>query len=197
MTDIELVNKIKKGDHKAFEILFKRYKLSVTNIFVKNVYNKSDVDDLVMIVFSKVYRHINKYDNSNTFNSWITKISYNTLIDYFRRRKNIPTLLENTNDTKDYYIDNISINEETPEDILMRKQESLVLKEIIKGMKERERKILELRFFKEMRYEDIAKELKMPIGTIKAQIYRAKQLLNKEIKKNQKKYETLNDSFKK
>jgi len=196
MTDIELIERIKGGDDSAFTLLFKRYQLSVTSVFTRNIKNKTDVDDLVMMVFIKVFRHINKYDGSSSFNAWITKITHNTLIDYYRQRKRLPKVMENIREDGDSYVENVALDSESPEDIYIKKQNHGELRELLKELNPEQHKIIELRFFKELQYSDIAKELNMPIGSVKAQIYRVKQILIKKLKEKQKKNGTPIDSYK-
>ena len=87
MNNKELAFRVKKGDDKAFEELYKIYEPSIRRIFYKNVHNKSNIDDLVMLTIVKIYRHIERYDGRVKFNTWVTSIAYNTLLDYYRKKK--------------------------------------------------------------------------------------------------------------
>ena len=185
MNNKELAFRVKKGDDKAFEELYKIYEPSIRRIFYKNVHNKSNIDDLVMLTIVKIYRHIERYDGRVKFNTWVTSIAYNTLLDYYRKKRRQYKIMENVSESKLDYIENVSSEDADPEENTIISQNVDRVKEIMKQLKPYQRKILLLRFFKDHSYEQIAKELNIPLGTVKAQIYRSKEILFKKIKENE------------
>lgn len=186
MSDKDLAFRAKKGDDKAFEQLYNKYEPSVRHTFNKNVANKSEIDDLVMVTMVKVYRHIHKYDGRVKFNTWVTSVAYNTLLDYFRMKKRQRNVIENIQEDKVDYIENLSSDSIDPEESTIISQNVDNVKEIFKGLRPYQKKVLTLRFFEDYSYEQIAEELNIPLGTVKAQIFRAKEMLSKKLKEKEK-----------
>lgn len=184
MKDKELAIRAYKGDEKAFKELYDKYEPSIRSIFNRNVNNKSDIDDLVMLAIIKIYRNIDKYDGRVQFNTWATQVTYNILLDYFRQKRRRYRVIKSINNDDLNYIDNLSSDNTNPEESTIISQNAEKIKEVMKELKEYQRKVLSLRFFKHLSYEEIAKELNIPLGTIKAQIFRAKEVLLEKLKKD-------------
>lgn len=179
--DVELVLAAKAGDEKAFVALMRRYKDTIYFMLLRMVNNKTDAEDLTIEAFGKAFVNIHQYAPQFAFSTWLFRIASNNAIDYMRKKKAITVPLEtpNLNDKKPRSEQNINIKSETdtPEDSLIKGQKAKMLRKIVTRLKPRYRTLLELRYFKEYSYEEIAKELNLPLGTVKVQLFRSREML--------------------
>jgi RNA polymerase sigma factor (sigma-70 family) len=175
--DLLLVDEAKKGNEKAFAGLMTRYRDSIYFMLLKMVNNPSDAEDLTIEAFGKAFRNIDTYTPRFAFSTWLFMIATNNCIDFIRKKQSSPGLLDQYQNG----IDNLTINIQSdlpdPEETLINDQKIAILRKIVNQLKSPYREIIELRYYKEYSYEEISSELKIPIGTVKAQLYRAKSLL--------------------
>ena len=174
--DKALVEAALKGEEKAFSGLFSKYKDTIYLQMLKMVNNKSDAEDLTFETFAKVFKNIHRYSTDYAFSTWLFKIAYNNCVDFLRTSKGIP--FDNKEDGE---WEKLKSAEPDPEQRLIRIQRAILLRRIVHNLKPSYRKLIELRYFRELSYEEISKELSTPIGTIKAQLFRARGLLMKLI----------------
>jgi RNA polymerase sigma factor (sigma-70 family) len=179
--DVELVMAAREGDEKAFVALMRRYKDTIYFMLLKMVNNKTDAEDLTIEAFGKAFINIHQYAPQFAFSTWLFRIASNNAIDFMRKKRAITIPLETSNSTgKSYKIDrNINVREDTdtPEESYIRGQKAKILRKIVAKLKPRYRTLLELRYFKEYTYEEIAKELNLPLGTVKVQLFRSREML--------------------
>jgi len=176
-SDLLLVEKAKKGSEKAFASLMSRYRDSIYYMLLKMVNNPSDAEDLTIEAFGKAFRNIESYTPKFAFSTWLFKIATNNCVDFIRRKQLSPTPLDHLQDSLDNVTVNIQSDLPDPEESLINHQKIAALKDIVNQLKPRYKALIELRYYKEYSYEEISTELKLPIGTVKAQLYRAKTLL--------------------
>jgi len=186
LEDYELVKQAQTGDEKAFTILLKRYQNKIYNLLLKKVNNPADAEDLTIESFGKAFKNIDKYSPQYAFSTWLFRIVRNNYIDFVRRNYEKVSAIkishEDLNQTLDESISNfkyyqLESNDDDPEEILIRKQKKAIISTIINEMKPTYRRLIEMRYFKEMSYEEIALELNIPEGTLKSQLYRARELI--------------------
>lgn len=190
----------KQEAQKAFNQLYKRYKDPIffeVMRFVK--LNKEVSDDLVQEVFVKVFEKIHTYDFSVVFSTWLYNVSKNHTIDYVRKNKyevlSIETLRSDFGGDEESSISEISFQlEDRSADILngvVREQRAkMVLDALNNGVKSEEAKqIVSLIFLEGLPYEKVAEQVNMPLGTIKALMFRAKGEMKEYIDKNVKEFE--------
>ncbi len=179
--DLMLVDLAIKGDQKAYAELLERYRDAIYFMLLKMVNNRSDAEDLTIEAFGKAFKSINQYTPNFAFSTWLFKIATNNCIDFIRKRRaNIVSIDQPTED-----IDGIASIPATnlqsggldPEESLIKIQNIQLVKEVVSKLKPRYRKLIELRYFKEYSYEEISDELELPLGTVKAQLFRARELL--------------------
>lgn len=182
--DILLVNRALKGDQKAFADLMNRYRDSVYYMLLKMVNNPSDADDLTIEAFGKAFRNINNYTPNYAFSTWLFRIATNNCIDFIRKKKSAPTAYDQQNEDQENPTTIIQSDLPDPEEDLIRQQKVEQLNHVISLLKPQYRTLIDLRFFKEYSYEEIANQLNIPLGTVKAQIFRAKELLYNILKKS-------------
>lgn len=176
-SDLLLVEKAKNGNQKAFADLLNRYRDSIYYMLLKMVNNSVDAEDLTIEAFGKAFRNIDSYTPDFAFSTWLFKIATNNCIDFIRKKQSSPSLFDQGPDDEDNYAINIQSDLPDPEEILINHQKMTALRGFVNQLKPRYKTLIELRYFKEYSYEEIAYKLKVPIGTVKAQLYRAKSLL--------------------
>lgn len=175
--DLILVEQARAGDQKAFASLLHRYRDSIYFMLLKMVNNASDADDLTIEAFGKAFRSMESYTPNFAFSTWLFKIATNNCIDFIRKKQSSPSIIDQGPDEMDTYTINIQSDTPDPEEILINRQKFAQLREVVDTLKPRYKTLIELRYYKEYSYEEISKELQLPIGTIKAQLFRAKTLL--------------------
>jgi RNA polymerase sigma-70 factor (ECF subfamily) len=175
--DLLLVEQARKGDEKAFASLHNRYRDSIYFMLLKMVTNPSDAEDLTIEAFGKAFRNLESYTPNFAFSTWLFKVATNNCIDFIRKKQASPSIIDQGPDELDDYTINIQSDMPDPEEALINHQKIKQLREVVDQLKPRYRNLIELRYYKEYSYEEISKELNLPIGTIKAQLFRAKTLL--------------------
>jgi len=175
--DLLLVEEARRGNEKAFARLMNRYRDSIYYMLLKMVSNSSDAEDLTIEAFGKAFRNLDSYTPNFAFSTWLFKIATNNCVDFIRKKHVSPTPLDHIQDTMDIVTVNIQSDLPDPEESLINRQKIDALKDIINQLKPRYKSLIELRYYKEYSYEEISSELNLPIGTVKAQLYRAKILL--------------------
>ncbi len=180
--DFELVQMALKGDEKAFTRLLSRYKDSIYFMLLKMVNNRNDAEDLTLEAFGKAFKNIHQYSPTYAFSTWLFKIASNNCIDFLRRKKGTYITIENNNESgQNNEVIRLKSKELNPEERFIRQQKAILLHRIVRRLKPRYRTLVELRYFREYSYEEIARELELPLGTVKAQLFRAREMLFKLI----------------
>lgn len=188
--DLELVARANNGDQKAYAELMARYKDAIYFMLLKMINNKTDAEDLTIEAFGKAFKNLSQYSPHYAFSTWLFKIASNNCIDYLRKkRSNVISIDRNFVDEKDTE-PQIQLRDETPdpEENLIRSQKAVLMRTIVQKLKPRYRTLIELRYFKEYSYEEISEELGLPLGTVKAQLFRARELLYNTLKNSEVKH---------
>jgi RNA polymerase sigma factor (sigma-70 family) len=175
--DFVLVQKATKGDQKAYTELLDRYRDAIYFMLLKMVNNASDAEDLTIEAFGKAFKNIDQYAPNYAFSTWLFKIATNNCIDFIRKKKANTVSLDQNDDDEDKAPTDIMAPVLDPEESLIKEQKLKLMRSIVSRLKPRYRKLIELRYFKEYSYEEISEELELPIGTVKAQLFRARELL--------------------
>lgn len=180
--DYALVEAALRGEEKAFARLLSKYKDAIYYMLLKMVNNKSDAEDLTIEAFGKAFKNLHQYSPHYAFSTWLFKIASNNCIDFLRKRRGVTISIENTQESNDNDppIKLKSVDPD-PEQKLIRIQKAILLRRIVHRLKPRYRTLVELRYFREFSYEEIANELNLPLGTVKAQLFRAREMLFKMI----------------
>jgi len=176
-SDLHLVEQAKLGSEKAFATLMNRYRDSIYYMLLKMVNNPSDAEDLTIEAFGKAFSNLDLYTPKFAFSTWLFKIATNNCVDFIRKKHVSPTPLDHIQDSMENITLNIQSDLPDPEESMINLQKIAALKDIVNQLKPRYKSLIELRYFKEYSYEEISSELKLPIGTVKAQLFRAKTLL--------------------
>jgi RNA polymerase sigma factor (sigma-70 family) len=185
--DLELVKLAREGDEYAFARLMNRYKDAIYFMLLKMVNNRADAEDLTIEAFGKAFTNLHQYSPQFAFSTWLFRIASNNGIDFLRKRRANTVPLENPDtDRKDSeYNPNFKSETLSPEEKYIRQQRANILRRMVSRLKPRYRMLVELRYFKEYSYDEIAKELNLPLGTVKVQLFRAREMLFNLLKKTE------------
>ena len=177
--DYILVQAAIAGDQRAYGTLLDRYRSSVYNHLLKMVRNPDDAEDLTLEAFGKAFNKLSTYAPHFAFSTWLFKIAVNNCIDHIRKKRlhflSIDQPLEPNGD-KDF-TGTIRTHARNPEEEVIRNQKLQMVKRSIGDLSHKYRLMIELRYYEELSYEEIANELQIPLGTVKAQLFRAKEML--------------------
>ncbi|HDJ32949.1 MAG TPA: sigma-70 family RNA polymerase sigma factor [Bacteroidetes bacterium] len=175
--DLLLVERARSGDQRAFADLMGRYRDAIYFMLLKMVNNASDAEDLTIEAFGKAFKNIHQYAPNFAFSTWLFKIATNNCIDFIRKKRADHISLDQNDEDPDRLSGNVPAGTPDPEETMIRNQKAVLLRNVVTKLKPRYRKLVELRYFNEYSYEEIADELDLPIGTVKAQLFRARELL--------------------
>ena len=186
--DYELVCRaVEYNDQGAYTQLLERYRDSIFHTMFKMVRNRDDAEDLTIEAFSKAFRKLDSYAPNFAFSTWLFKIATNNGIDFIRRQRmktlSIDEPMESQGD-KDFS-GNLRTNLLDPEERFMREQRQDLMRQLMSRLSDKYRQMIELRYFEELSYQEIADTLNLPIGTVKAQLFRAKELLQEILRQSE------------
>jgi len=179
-----------EGDQKAYAELLHRYKESVYFMMLKMCSNKDDAEDLTIEAFGRAFKKLEQYSPDFAFSTWLFKIASNNAIDFIRRKKikyAVPIESKNEDGENFDYSVNIKASGLDPEESFIKKQKIEAIRLLVDNLKPKYKEMIELFYFQEMSHEEISKQLNLPIGTIKAQLFRARDLLYNALKNRQEK----------
>lgn len=185
--DFRLIQLASEGDQKAYAELLGRYRDAIYYMLLKMVNNPIDAEDLTIEAFGKAFKNIEQYTPNFAFSTWLFKIASNNCIDFIRKKRGSQISIDQGQEEKDTISDAIQAPTLDPEENLIKQQKEILTRTIVTKLKPRYRRLIELRYFKEFSYDEIAKELDLPIGTVKAQLFRARELLYNILKKSNSK----------
>ncbi|MCK4344541.1 MAG: sigma-70 family RNA polymerase sigma factor [Bacteroidales bacterium] len=185
--DFRLVQLAREGDQKAYAELLGRYRDAIYYMLLKMVNNPIDAEDLTIEAFGKAFKNIEQYTPNFAFSTWLFKIASNNCIDFIRKKRGSHISIDQGQEEQDTISDAIQASTLDPEENLIKQQKVNLTRTIVTKLKPRYRRLIELRYFKEYSYEEIAEELDLPIGTVKAQLFRARELLYNILKKSNSK----------
>jgi RNA polymerase sigma factor (sigma-70 family) len=176
---------IDHGDQKAYAELLQRYRESVFFTMMKMCGNKDDAEDLTMEAFGRAFKKLDQYSPDFAFSTWLFKIASNNAIDFLRKKKQ-KVQVSIDNKPEDYegvdHSANIRATTLDPEESFIKKQKIEKVRLLVDNLKPKYKEMIELFYFQEMSHEEISKKLHLPIGTIKAQLFRARDLLYNALK---------------
>lgn len=178
--DYHLVQKaLQEKDQKAFAELMDRYREPIYFMLLKMVNNKDDAEDLTIEAFGKAFRRMHQYTPQFAFSTWLFKIASNNCIDFIRKKRIRAISIDQGFTSDDGEIIEISIKDAVldPAEAMQKEERIKKMREIVEKLKPRYRKLVEMRYFDELAYEEIAEQLDLPLGTVKAQLFRAREFL--------------------
>jgi RNA polymerase sigma-70 factor (ECF subfamily) len=185
--DFETVKRVLSGDRNAFTLLQNKYKKLISNLIRKMVKDEDDIDDLTQETFIKAYNALDTFQFGFAFSAWIYRIASNNCIDFLRKKRFQTVSLSQPvfDEDDDQYIQ-IEDTSARPDTEFLNKEKRDIINHAIDKLPENYREIIKLRHEFEMDYIDIAKKLDIPIGTVKAHLFRARKILLAELKGKKK-----------
>jgi RNA polymerase sigma-70 factor (ECF subfamily) len=184
--DLLLVEKARAGDGRAFASLMNRYRDTIYYLMLRMVNNPVDAEDLTIEAFGKAFKGIDSYAPDFAFSTWLFRIATNNCIDFIRKKQVIPSPYDQITEEEEDITASLQSDLPGPEEIMINEQKVKRLREVIDQLKPMYRELIELRYFREFSYEEIAAELAIPVGTVKARLNRAKTLLHNIYVKTEK-----------
>lgn len=178
--DYALVQRaLKDKDQRAYGELMERYRESIYYMLLKMVNNSDDAEDLTIEAFGKAFKRLHQYTPQFAFSTWLFKIASNNCIDHIRKKRINALSLDAgyTNSDGETMEINITDGKLDPEETMEKMERVKKMREVVTKLKPRYRELVELRYFKELSYEEISQELDIPLGTVKAQLFRAREFL--------------------
>lgn len=175
------IEKAKTGDQVAFTFLLDHFWNEVYGFMLKRTENETDTEDIVIETFAKAFDKIARYNPEYGFNTWLIAIAKNVHIDMLRKKKS-SQLLEIT-DEEDQQAYRVADSTPTVEDQLIKEQNLSSLLECIRQLKPQYQEVIQLRYFQELSYQEIADHLGEPLNNVKIKLLRAKKLLAEIIRK--------------
>lgn len=181
--DLELVEAALSGDQRAYQKLVDKYQRGLYFHILKLVRNSDMVEDLVQEAFSKAFDSLGSYNRSFAFSTWIYRIATNHTIDYLRKKKLNTFSIDEPVSGKDRDMKMELPDESSHADRdIIRKQRMAMIRNAVENLPEKYRMVIRMRHMEEQSYEEISEKLDLPLGTVKAHIFRARELLNKALK---------------
>jgi len=174
---------VKEGDHKAFDKLANKYRKSLYYMLLKMVRNPDDAEDLTQDALAKAFRGIHKFQPRSSFAAWLFRIATNNCIDFLRKKRIATVSLYTNDDDKVPPKYDVRDGELDPNEVVIRNERRAILEYAIDRLPDRFQSILRLRYFKEYTYKEMAAELELPMGTVKAHIFLAKKMLREQLTK--------------
>ena len=181
--DLKLIRRCKLGEEAAFQEVLDRYRGAIYNLCWRMTRNDEDARDLAQEVFIKVFTLLDRYDEQYAFSSWLFRIATNHCIDHLRRQRLRMLSVERDGGTDEDEAE-MQIPADGPEpDVVLQRREALEkLEEVIADLPPHYRVITLLRHDQQLSYEEIAETLDLPLGTVKARIHRARNLIQQMLK---------------
>jgi RNA polymerase sigma factor (sigma-70 family) len=179
----DLIDRAQAGEQGAYTELVRRFQSQVYAVCLKMARNPDTARDLVQETFMKAFSALGTFDRTYTFSTWLYKIARNACIDHFRRVRLETYSLDVPVRTREGEMEReFQSPIHTPERYLILKERGRLIMEAIDGLPEKYREVIHLRHTQEMAYEDIAEQLRVPLGTVKARLFRARELLKKRLR---------------
>lgn len=166
------------GSQKAYTELLHNYKDSLYMLMYKMVNDPYDAEDLTIEAFGKAFKNLHLYTDEYAFSTWLFKIASNNCVDFLRKKKLNMFTIDHHDEDGEGPVFEINDDKPTPEENLFSKEKNAQIREFVNQLKPHYRELIELRYYEDMSYEEIAHTLNIPLGTVKAKLFRAKDMLH-------------------
>lgn len=180
MSDLELVNRAKKGDSEAFSVLVQRYENKIYNLAYRLVGNHADAGDLAQETFIKLYHSIHTYRGDASFATWLYRVATNVCRDELRRQQRQKKISLDEMIEQPGFALSSDNEQEMPEEVLEKKELQEQMQSFLLELSDEHRIVLIMREVQELSYEEIAAALDCSLGTVKSRLNRARQALKQK-----------------
>ena len=188
LEDDKLVLAAVEGDQNAFKALMDKYQKPLYFHVLKMVKNHEQVEDLVQEAFMKAFSNLQSYNTNYAFSTWLYRITTNHTIDYLRKRKLDTTSIHNPYKTSDGEVEIQILDTKETDRSIIKKERKQIIHHAIKNLPDKYREVIEMRHLEELSYQEISDHLDLPLGTVKAHIFRAREMLYKALKDKKDKF---------
>lgn len=178
-TDLQLVRKVRNGDRSAFDLLVVKYQSRVASIISRYVYDSQEVMDLTQEAFVKAFRALDRFRGDSAFYTWLYRIAVNTAKNFLESRGRRPQGSADVTEAENFEDGSRLRDVASPERLLQREELQKALSEAIAQLPEELRSAFLLREYDGLSYEDIARILECPIGTVRSRIFRARDSVDR------------------
>ena len=170
---------IEKNDQRAYAELMNNYQESLYTLMFKMVNNPYDAEDLTIEAFGKAFHNLAQYNFNFAFSTWLFGIATNNCVDFLRRKRLDLYEIDKGFDEKEDNFRTFELNDDTPtpDEKLFAKEKAQMVRQYVNMLKPHYRELVELRYFEELSYEEIAERLQIPMGSVKGKLFRAKDML--------------------
>lgn len=183
ITDQEMVRRaLKRADQAAYAELMYRYWDAVYYRLLQLVKQPEDAEDLTIETFGKAFKSLASYTSDYAFSTWIYSIAMNHAIDFNRKKRGSTVSLSDGGGEPEYLASSLVSYGLDPEERFIKKEQGDILRAVVERLKPHYRTLIEMRYYQEMSYDEIANELKMPLGTVKVKLFRARELMYQILK---------------
>jgi RNA polymerase sigma factor (sigma-70 family) len=181
--DAALIKRALAGDQKAYKKLRIKYHEAIYNLIYRMIRDKDEVEDLTQEAFIKAFTSLSSFNDEFAFSTWLYKIATNNCIDYIRRKKLQTFSIDKPIESKESdFVYELPDSTYEPDQELIDRQRKKMLEDAISSLPAKYRQVIHLRHVEEKEYQEIAAILKLPLGTVKAHIFRAREMLNKYLR---------------
>jgi len=182
-TDRQLLERVKRGDKGAFDILVLKYQGRIINLVSRFVRNPADAMDVTQDAFLKAYQALPKFRGDSPFYTWLYPIAVNTAKNYLAvQARRPPEAEEDISEIEQFEGDNTLKDHATPEHLLLTEEIQSTVISTIEGLPEDLRTAITLREVDGLSYEEIAAVMECPIGTVRSRIFRAREAIDRQLK---------------
>jgi len=183
--DYYILINIFEGKKNEFHHLEKKYKTLIKSAIRKMIKDEEDINDLIQETFIKAYNALHTFQFGYSFSSWIYRIASNCCIDFMRKKKlNTFSINQKTNSDEEYTFE-IEDNNFVPDLNIINSEKSIALRKAIENLPDNYKLIIKLRHEDDLDYSQISEKLDLPLGTVKAHLFRARKLLFESLKDKQ------------
>lgn len=187
--DTTLIQEALAGNQSAFARLRQKYHDAIYNLIYRMIREKDEVEDLTQEAFIKAFGSLSSFNDEFAFSTWLYKIATNNCIDHIRRRKLQTFSIDKPIESKesDFSFELPDTNDEPDQEMIARQRKKL-LDDAINSLPPKYRQVIVMRHQEEMEYQEIAQILDLPLGTVKAHIFRAREMLYKYLRDKMRNY---------
>lgn len=181
--DQELVQRVKQGDKKAFDLLVLKYQSKIIQLITRYIKDPSEALDVAQEAFIKAYRALPNFRGESAFYTWLYRIAINTAKNHIAARARRPSDSEIELETAEQFETAIRLkDQETPEGILLSEEVAEAVRQAIEDLPEELRTAITLREFEGLSYEEIAEAMNCPVGTVRSRIFRAREAIDQKLR---------------
>ncbi len=182
--DQVLIRRVLRGDRRAFEELMRKYERRIYGFVVRMVRNEETAVDLTQDFFIKIYTVLDKYNFEYKFSTWAYRICYNLVIDHIRKHQAQVDSLDDDSVSSRDMLESDNVSREDGFRALARAETRDYVWRVVDQIPLKFRELILLRYIQDLKYEEIAEIMSLPVGTVKNRIFKAKEILKQEMERD-------------